>query len=37
MAPGTGEVWLQRALVVLFVMLAVAAWSQFSIGLFLPR
>ena len=37
MAPGTGEVWLQRALLALFVLLAVGAWWQMAGGLFLWR
>ena len=37
MASGTGEVWLQRALLALFVVLAVGAWWQMAGGLFLWR
>ena len=34
MAPGTNETWLQRLLVIAFVVLAVVAWSQLASGLF---
>lgn len=37
MSPGTGEVWLQRALVLLFVLLAIGVWSQMASALFLWR
>ena len=35
MAPGTNEIWLQRLLVIAFVVLAVIAWSQLGNWLFL--
>ena len=35
MAPGTNEIWLQRLLVITFIVLAVVAWSQLASGLFL--
>ena len=34
MLSGSGEIWFQRILVVLFVLLAIGAWSHLVRGLF---